>query len=119
MKKCEKCNKMFTDDHAFCPDCGSPLTTIPAVAPPPTGYNNMQVPNSQMPVQSTDWFKSWGWLLFLILGLICQWWFSALLGFAIACVGFGGAISSGNGMKIGASVVLGIIAIIFLIIAVI
>ena len=117
MKKCEKCNMTYTDDHNFCTSCGSPLTDMTTASPSPNAYPNTQTANSWTPIQNRGWFKAWGWLLFMILGLIFEWFISALLGFTLAGVGFCGAMASGSGVKKGVAIVLGIIALIFLIIA--
>lgn len=113
MKKCERCNMTYTDDHNFCTGCGSPLTVMPTVSQSQTAGNNTHIP-----IQNTGWFKSWGCMLFLILGLICEWSFSALLGMAIAGVGFVAAMKSDNSVKKGVAIVLGVVAVIFLIIAI-
>lgn len=114
MKKCEKCNMTYTDDIDFCTECGSPLSVMPTASPSPISRTD-----TFTPIQNTDWFKSWGWLLFMILGLIFEWCISAIVGFAIAGVGFWGAMTSDSGVKKGVAIVLGIIAVIFLLIAII
>lgn len=111
MKKCERCGMTYTDDHNFCTGCGSSLTAMPTASQTQTGNN------THIPLQNTDWFKSWGWLMFLILGLMCEWSISALLGIVLAALGFIGAMSSNNSVKKGVAIVLGIVAVIFLIIA--
>lgn len=114
MKKCEKCNMTYSDDHNFCTGCGAPLTTVQTASYARTAYNEPQTPqqkqNPMTALQNAEWFKSWGWLLFLILGLIIEWSFSAILGFAAAGVGFFGAMSFDSAVKKGVAIVLGVIA---------
>lgn len=115
MKVCEKCNMTFTDDYNFCTGCGSNLTVIPAVSQSPNTYPNTQTPNAWTSIQNAEWLKSWGWLLFLILGLLIEWYVSAFFGCAIAVVGFFGAVASGNEVKKAVATLLGAVAVIMMI----
>ena len=149
MKKCESCNNTYTDDYAFCPDCGSPLTDIQAAPPTQNVYpqqpqpaqnvyqqpqqyqqpaqNTYQQPQYQqqpqnaypqqnVPAKEVGWFGSWGWLLFMTIGLIGVWAFSALGGLVFGIVGFIGAWRSGSVAKKIVAVVLGLAVLISVII---
>lgn len=121
MKKCEKCNMTFTDDHNFCTGCGSPLTTVQTASPAQTVYTNPQTPQQkQNPItslQNAEWFKDWGWLVFLIVGLIVEWSISAILGFVAVGIGFFGAMSFDSAAKKGVAIVIGVIAALLLLVA--
>lgn len=127
MKKCERCNNTYTDDHAFCPDCGVPLTDIQEAQPTQNVYDNQQpaqnvypqqpqqyqqpaqnVYQQPAPAKEVGWFGSWGWLLFMTIGLIGVWAVSALGGLVFGIIGFIGAWRSGSVAKKIVAVVLGI-----------
>lgn len=134
MKKCERCNNTYTDDHAFCPDCGVPLTDIQEAQPTQNVYDNQQPAQNvypqqpqntyQQPVQNVyqqpapakevGWFGSWGWLLFMTIGLIGVWAVSALGGLVFGIIGFIGAWRSGSVAKKIVAVVLGIAVVVSL-----
>ena len=148
MKKCERCNNTYTDDHAFCPDCGVPLTDIQEAPPTQNVYDNQppaqnaypqqpqqyqqpaqnvypqQPQQYQQPAQNVyqqpapakevGWFGSWGWLLFMTIGLIGVWAVSALGGLVFGIIGFIGAWRSGSVAKKIVAVVLGIAVVVSL-----
>lgn len=118
MKKCERCNNTYTDDHAFCPDCGVPLTDIQEAQPTQNVYDNQQpaqnVYKQPAPAKEVGWFGSWGWLLFMTIGLIGVWAVSALGGLVFGIIGFIGAWRSGSVAKKIVAVVLGIAVVVSL-----
>lgn len=118
MKKCERCNNTYTDDHAFCPDCGVPLTDIQEAQPTQNVYDNQQpvqnVYQQPAPAKEVGWFGSWGWLLFMTIGLIGVWAVSALGGLVFGIIGFIGAWRSGSVAKKIVAVVLGIAVVVSL-----
>ena len=135
MKKCENCNNTYTDDHAFCPDCGVPLTDIQEAQPTQNVYDNQQpaqnvyqqpqntyqqpaqnVYQQPAPAKEVGWFGSWGWLMFMTIGLIGVWAVSALGGLVFGIIGFIGAWRSGSIAKKIVAVILGIAVVISLII---
>lgn len=80
MKKCNSCNKEFSDDKIFCPECGSQLTVVKA----------------KVNTDGGAIFGNWAGAILTILGLILMWEISWMIGGAIVAVGFFGGISSTN-----------------------
>lgn len=85
MKYCVKCEKNFSDNHFFCPDCGSKLNDFAVDA---SGANNA----GRLSQNSNSGFASWLPVIFAAVGALIGWFFSGLLGFVLGGVGVSMAI---------------------------
>lgn len=80
MKKCNKCNREFSDDKMFCPECGNQLTAL----------------KPKVNIDGGAGLGNWAGAILTVVGLIVMWEISWIYGGALVVVGLIAGTGSTN-----------------------